>query len=144
MDNNPRLTRKFDKWRGENFNLTSSLAKSIVYPISRIRLETNVAVIRFKELPVGFRVLSAEAALIASLSNDANHLIRGAILSYNTKYPGKIICNVMCVVEAIDASSRVNLHSGYGFGDYSNLATIHEYASSLNRIDLIKKLNKEL
>jgi hypothetical protein len=65
--NNPRLTRTFDKWKADNFKLISSLVKSVMHPISRLRLESHVAVISLKELPSGFQVLSAETALIDSL-----------------------------------------------------------------------------
>jgi hypothetical protein len=50
---------------------------------------------------------------------------------------------VMCVVEAIDAVNSCNLHNDYGFGEYSDLAANQVAASSLNLVDLIKKLNNE-
>jgi hypothetical protein len=64
-DGNPRLTqtRKFNKWRGwrgDNFSHISSLVVSLMQPISRLRMETHFAVIRLRELPDRFQVLSAK------------------------------------------------------------------------------------
>jgi hypothetical protein len=101
-------------------------------------------VIRLKEIPIGFRVLSAEAASIDSLPHDASHSIRENVFHFQTDRHEDVICNVMCVVEAIDEGTRVNLHTCYGFGLYSNLASIQEDASSLNRVDLIHMLNNEV
>jgi hypothetical protein len=81
---NPRLIRKFEKWHGNNFNTASSLVLSVIHPISSLRLEIYVAMISLKELPSGFQVLSAETALIESLSEERKKTIRGRILSNQT------------------------------------------------------------
>jgi hypothetical protein len=147
QDNSPRLTRKNKKWRGDNFTHISSLVKSVMHPISRIRSESHVAVIRLKELPVGFRVISADAVSFEDfeiLTAIQKQRFAEIVLTNNSNYPKEVICNVLCVVEAINANRNYHLHNAFGFGDYSDLADINSAASSLNRLDLIKKLNKEL
>jgi hypothetical protein len=80
-----------------------------MHPISILRLESHVAVIRLKELPVGFRVISADAVSFEILPDDAKRDIRDSILSDQTNHPDKVSCAAMFYVQAIDASSRVNL-----------------------------------
>jgi hypothetical protein len=140
------LTRKFNKWKAENFTHISSLAISVLHPISRIRLETHVALIRLKELPVGFRVLSADAVRIDGLLEvQKNHLL-GKVLKNQTNRPENVCFEAMFEVESINAAGSCSLFSGYEFGDYfNNLADIQEEAAYDNdrQADLIKMLNKE-
>jgi hypothetical protein len=97
------LTRKFDKWKAENFTHISSLVISVLHPIRRIRLETHIALIRLKELPVGFRVLSAEELRIDCLVQK-NHLL-GKVLNNQTNRPENVCCEAMFAIEAIVAES---------------------------------------
>jgi hypothetical protein len=143
QDDNPRLTRKFNKWEADNFNLTSSLVLAVMHPISRIRLGSHVAVIRLKELPNGFRVLSVEAVSIESLPDKHKY---GEVLNYQTNQPELVYCVALFHVEAIDVSSSCIFPIGYRFGTYLNLAAF-QVAASLNngrQDELIKMLNKEI
>jgi hypothetical protein len=117
-----------------------------MHPISKIRLETHVAVIRLKELPSGFRVLSAEAALIESLPEEFKKPSREDILSFQTNRPDDVCCLAVLNVEAIDGSKIRFLFNNYGFGPYSNIAAIQKKAATENdrQADLIKMLNKEI
>jgi hypothetical protein len=144
-DDNPRLTRKFRKWSNDNFNHISSLTISVLHPISRIRLETQVAAIRLKELPNGFRVLSAEAALIKSLTDSQNQC-RETILSNQTNHSEDVCCLAMYEMEAIDSANNSYRLECYGFGTYSNLSAAKKMATTENgrRAELIQILNNEL
>jgi hypothetical protein len=143
--NNPHLTRKFNKWCGENLTNASSLVKSVIHPISKLRLESHVAVIRFKELPVGFRVLCGEVVSVESLPSGRIESIREIILCNQTKDPDNIWCIAMFHIEAIDATNKFS-YQEYGFGPYSNIAAIQKKAATENdrQADLIKMLNKEI
>jgi hypothetical protein len=116
-----------------------------MHPVSRIRSESYVALIRFKELTSGFRVISAEAALIVNLPVDTRKCIRDNILYSQTKYPGKISCMAMHEVESFDLSVRITRLTGYGLGSYTNLAAIQDKALVDNgrRVEIIQMLNKE-
>jgi hypothetical protein len=108
---------------------------SVIYPISRIRLENYVGMIRVKELPVGFRVLSAEAIAIENiLPEDQKQDIREIILCNQTKDPEKVWCIVIFEVESIDATTATKncLFQEYGFGLYSVLAAIQDKATNEN------------
>jgi hypothetical protein len=144
-DDNPRLTRKLNNWNTDNFIHISSLIMSVMYPISRIRLENHVGLIRVKELPVGFRVLSAEAALIESLSNDLKQDIRKVLLSNQTNIPERVWCVAMFEVESINATNNCVPFCAYSFGTNSNLAAIQDKAviDNSRQVELIKMLNKE-
>jgi hypothetical protein len=142
--NNPRLTRKFDKWKAKNLTRISFLIQSLMHPISRIRLESQVAVIRLKELRSGFRVLSAEAALIDNLSDISIRTIRENIFANNSNYPETVICHIICVIETIYADSNYQVPNAFGFGDYSDLAAIQDEASIEygREVELIQMLNR--
>jgi hypothetical protein len=143
---NPSLRRKNDKWSNNNFIHISSLVKSVMHPINRLRLESHVAMIRLKELLSGFRVLSADAVSIESLPESHKQFIREVLLSNQTNDPEEVWCIAMFEVESIDSASCFSMFEGYGLGDYSNLADIHEAAANENgcQVDLIKMLNKEI
>jgi hypothetical protein len=108
-------------------------------------LETHVAVIRLKELPVGFRVLSAEAVRIDGFPEVQKQFIREVLLSNQTHEPESVWCMAKVSLEAIDAASSFSLFEGYGLGDYSDLGAIHDEATAENgrQVELIKMLNKE-
>jgi hypothetical protein len=114
---------------------------SVMHPISKLRLETRVAVIRLKELPGGFGVLSMEAVLIDSFPDDQKQIFRDRILSNQANYSDKTHFTVMFEMDV--ARSFI---SGYILGDYSNLAEIHTIASNANdmQADLINMSNNEL
>jgi hypothetical protein len=116
-----------------------------MHPVNKLSMETHVAVVRLEELPVGFRVLSAEAALIDSLPENQSKIIREVILSAQNIQPDVVYCGVMCEVQAIDAIKSCNIHTGYGVGSYFNLAAVQEEAAaeSGRQAELIKMLNKE-
>jgi hypothetical protein len=116
-----------------------------MYPISRLRLGSHVAVFRLKELPSGFRVISGEAVLIDSLSSEAVRIIRDNILSLEANQPGKICCMAMYNVEEI-GYSNTSFFEGYSFGDYSDLASLQDDASfaKVHQVKLIMMLNKEV
>jgi hypothetical protein len=144
--NNPSLRRKFIKWKADNFTHISSLVNSVMHPISRIRVETHIAMIRMNELSSGFRVLSAETALMESLPNDTKQGIREVLLSNQTNQSERLWCVAMFEVESIDSTSFRTFFCGYSFGPYSNMVSIQEKAASENgrQVDLIQMLNKEL
>jgi hypothetical protein len=146
-DDNPRFTRKYNKWKTDNFVNCINLVGSVLHPINRLRLENHVAMIRLKELPVGFRVLSGEVALIESFPDDQKQYIRRNILSAQTNQPEKINCIVIYEVQAIDSANICFIiYERYILGPYSSLADIQERASVDNgrHAELIKMLNKEL
>jgi hypothetical protein len=142
--NNPRLTRTFDKWKADNFKLISSLVKSVMYPISRLRLESHVVVIHVKELSNGFRVLSTEAVSIESLTAERAQSARDIILASETDHPEDVCCGAILEVESIDAA--YDCFYCCGLGKYTNLASIQDKAANLNghRVELIKMINKEI
>jgi hypothetical protein len=140
-----RLTRKYKTWKTENFDYASSLTLALMYPISRLRLESHFAEIRLQELPGGFRVLSAESVSIESLPDNRAQTVRDSILYNQTNQPENVCCVAVFAVFAINAAKNSFLHEGYGFGPYSNLAAIQEEASFENgrQAELIKMLNRE-
>jgi hypothetical protein len=77
----PKLERKFVRWRALNFEHTSNLVLSLMHPISKLRIESHISSIRLKELPAGFRVIGAEAISIESLSKENILYIRKALVS---------------------------------------------------------------
>jgi hypothetical protein len=118
-----------------------------MHPISRPSMESHVAVIRLKEIPNGFRVLSTETALIESLPEDPKRYIRENILSNQTNHPEKVWCVALFEVEAIDNRNNCSFYDIFGgLGKYSNLAAIQDKAAteSFRQVELIKMLNKEL
>jgi hypothetical protein len=117
-----------------------------MHPISRLRLEEYVAVIRLKELPVGLRVISAEASSIESLPEEQKNEFLKDIITLSVKKPNMICCLAIYKVEAIDAAIGCSASKGYVWGDYSALASIQKLASTANdlHVKLIKKLNKEV
>jgi hypothetical protein len=145
-DDNPRLTRKFHKWRTENFIHSTSLVMSVMHPISLIRVESHVAILRLKELPRGFRVLSSEESSIESLSEEKKKLSIAALLSSQTNHPENVCCVALFELEDLHAANSCFLCEGYGFGDYSDLASIQENAATVNghQAELIEMLNKEV
>jgi hypothetical protein len=144
--NNPSLQRKFGKWNAENFSLISSLIQSLMHPISRIRLKNHVVVIKMKELPSGFRVLSADAVSIESLSDAAKSSIREDILFTQAAEPEKVNCLASYEIDAIDDVYNVATLNRYGFGKYSDLAALQDLATAKNgcQAGFIQMLNKEL
>jgi hypothetical protein len=142
----PRLTRKFGKWSGEGFTHNSSLVMSLLHPISRLRMESHVAMIRLKELPSGFRILSARAVSIESLPDDVKKDIREGFLSSKAYHPEQVRCMSLYVVEAINADNNCTIPNCYGLGIFADLAAIQDIAAAENgrQADLIKMLNKEL
>jgi hypothetical protein len=116
------LTRKFNKWRVDNFTHIFPLAISFLHPIGRIRLETQVTAIRLKELPSGFRVLSTEFVSIESLPEGSRKTIRDNIHSNKTNGPDEVWCTAIFDVESIDATSHGFFVCGYVAGEYSDLA----------------------
>jgi hypothetical protein len=131
-DDNPRFTRRFNKWKADYFPQIFSLVQSLMHPICIIRIETHAVVIGLKELPDGFRVLSAEAASIDSLPIEAMESLCENILNFQTKLPEDVSCNVMFKVEAIDTANDCFFYEGCSFGPYSDLAAIQDVAASLN------------
>jgi hypothetical protein len=117
-----------------------------MHPISRSRVETHLAVILLKELPSGFRVLCAEAALIDSLPEDEKQFIRENLLSLQTKQLEQVCCAALYYVEDLDSNINRAFFKGCRLGEYSNLAAIQNDAAieSGRRDELIKMLNKEL
>jgi hypothetical protein len=71
-------------------------------------VESYVAVIRLKELPVGFRVISTESALIESVSNVSKQFIRESMLSNQTDEPEVVCCEA--VFEAASIESLPEAH----------------------------------
>jgi hypothetical protein len=117
-----------------------------MHPISKPRMESLIAVIRLKELSNGFRVLSVEAALIESATEDQKKHIRDTILTNQTYLPEMVCCVALFHVEAIDVSRSCTFPIGYGFVTYSNLVAVQEKAATENvrRAELIKILSKEI
>jgi hypothetical protein len=117
-----------------------------MHPIGRLRVESHIAVIRVKELPNGFRVISAEAALIDSLPNDQIQSIRDHILSVQSNQPDKVCCVAVYEVEYFDSAINDYFVKGCLLGDFSELASIQDAAASENgrQAKLIKMLNNEL
>jgi hypothetical protein len=101
--------------------------------------------IRVKELPVGFRVISAEAAYIDSFPENQSKIIREDILSAQTNQPERVWCGAMFEVESINATNHCSPFCAYSFGTYSNIAAIQEKAATENgrQVEFIKMLNKE-
>jgi hypothetical protein len=101
--------------------------------------------LRLKELPDGFQVLFAEAALIDSLKPAHRKTILDFILSNQTNHPEMVCCMAMFKVESAEAA-KCSFFASYGLGPYSNLAAIKEIAAIDNehRDELIQMLNKEL
>jgi hypothetical protein len=145
-DNNPRLTRKFNKWRSDRFTHMSFLVKSVMHPISKLRFESHVAVIRLNELPSGFEVLSAEAVSIESFPEDGRKQIRDIILSLEANYPQKVCCVSINEVDPINSDCCRSFIRGCGIGDYFDIVDIKDEAASENgrQAELIKMLNKKL
>jgi hypothetical protein len=116
---------------------------SVMHPISRIRIETHVAMIRLKELPNGFHVVSAESASIQSLSELERKQFLDMLVSIQTYHPDNICCISFFVVEAIDATNSGYAIRGCSLGEYSDLASIQEEAATENgfRAELIQILN---
>jgi hypothetical protein len=116
-----------------------------MYPISRLRIETHFVMIRTKELPVGFRVVSAEAISIESLPEEGMKPLRDMLLSLRTEEPEKVSTVGIFHVEAINAMKSSAIRIDYVFGDYSDLASIQLVAATENghQAELIKILNKE-
>jgi hypothetical protein len=116
-----------------------------MHPISRLRLDTHVALIRLRELPNGFRVLSAEAVSFESLPDKAMKQISDILLYNQTKQPEKVYCVAVFEV-AIDAAHNCCIINGYIFGGYSDLAALQDEAAIENgrRPELINMLNNEL
>jgi hypothetical protein len=144
--NDPSLRRKFIKWKAENFTNFSSLVESLMHPISKLRLESHVAVIRLKELPVKFRVISAEPVLIESLRDPHRQTILNFILSNQTDELEYVCCEAVFEVNSIDTAYRTCFFEGYHLGEYSELPDIQERASVENgrRAEIIQMLKKEL
>jgi hypothetical protein len=119
---------------------------SLMHPISILRLESHVALIRLKELPNGFRILAAESVSIESLPDEFKKPSRDHILSLLTRNPEKIVCLSIYFVEEIDGVRNRAIINGYVFGDHSDLADIKDEAAAENgrRDYLILILNKEL
>jgi hypothetical protein len=115
-----------------------------MHPISSIRSETYVAVIRLKELPVGFRVISAESVSIDSLPDTKAQETREKVFFLQTNESEKVYCVAMFDVEAIDAARLSFFVCGYRLGMFSNLVSIQEKAATENarHAELIKMLNK--
>jgi hypothetical protein len=121
------------------------LILSVIHPISKTRFETHVVVIRLKELPSGFRVLSAETVSIESFPDDQKDTIISNIHSFQTNQPENAYCVAIFKVENIDASEIRFLLIPYGVGTYSNLAAVQEEAATENgrQAELIQMLNKK-
>jgi hypothetical protein len=115
-----------------------------MHPISKIRLEAHLAVIRLKETPSGFRVLSTRSVLIENLPSVPKQYIRDSILYNQANEPEKVRCFALFEVDGMEASAS-SLMNGYIFGIYSDLAAIQDDASTQNgrRSKLIQLLNKE-
>jgi molybdopterin-guanine dinucleotide biosynthesis protein len=137
---NPRFKRKFDKWKTETFANSSFLIQSLMHPISRLRMETHIALIRLNELPSGFRVLSADLMLIEGLPDDSKKIIRKIILHYQTKEPEKVYCTTMFEVEAINADNNCYISEVYILGEDSNLAVIQDAARHLLKMVVVWNL----
>jgi hypothetical protein len=72
---------------------------SLMYPIVRIRLESHALVIRLKENTVGFKVLSAEVAVIDCLPKDQQERIQDCLLQNKTTRPEAVFCFSIYEVE---------------------------------------------
>jgi hypothetical protein len=66
-----------------NFAVITSLIHSVIQPVNRIREESTVVIIHLKELNDGFRVLSAETALIESLPSSRKQFARNLLFNFN-------------------------------------------------------------
>jgi hypothetical protein len=77
----PKLERKFVRWRASKLEHTSNLVMSLMHPISKLRIESHISSIRLKELPTGFRVIAAESINIESLPAENVVSIREALTS---------------------------------------------------------------
>jgi hypothetical protein len=99
-----------------------------------------------KELPNGFRGLSAKAVAIESLPDCQKNSIREGILSSKANRPENVYGVTLYVVEAIDSDNNCTIPIGYRFGDYSDLVDIQVEAATENgrQAELINMLNKEL
>jgi hypothetical protein len=121
-------------------------------PITKLDQSTNenVALIRLKELPTGFRVVSAEAVVIESLNKEEIQVTRATIVSNQTNEPEEIYCLMINHLDSIEPSSSQSSVGAVGFGKYSNLAVIQERAQEEasylhdNKGAVINMINKEI
>jgi hypothetical protein len=143
-DGNPHLTRKFDKWHASNYDNTSFLSMSVLHPISRIRLEEYVAVIRMMELPNGLRVISVEASSIDSLPEEQKNVFLKDIITLSVKQSKTVNCLAVYEVEAIGAATGSSVYKCYILD--ADGISIQKVASHANDIqaEIIKQLNKEV
>jgi hypothetical protein len=103
---NPPLRRKFVKWNADNFTHNINLVQYLMHPINRIHLKAQVAIIGLKELPIGFRVHSAEAVSIERIpAEDLKKRIRDNLLSNQINRPEEVFCVSCYIVEAIDVAN---------------------------------------
>jgi hypothetical protein len=140
------LVRKHTKWCAENFIVFSGLLMSLMHPISKLRMESYVAVIQLLELPNGFRIVSAEALSIDSLPSDKNQATREGLVYNQTNDPEDVCCLVLYHLSPMDNTCPTVSVRSFNCGKYSNLAEIQIAASSMNgsQDGIIKKLNKEI
>jgi hypothetical protein len=117
-----------------------------MHPINRLRLETHVAMVRVKELPVGFRVLLAETVAVESLPEIRSRGARSNILYFQTNHPKNNCCVALFVVEAIDTANSCLFYGVYGLGPISEIVAIQCDASlhNIRQVELIQMLNKEI
>jgi hypothetical protein len=120
----------------------SNLVIAMMHPINRTRLETHVAILQLKELPIGFRVTGVNVSPIDTLPEKLNRPITEKIASYE---PGKAGCISIYDVEAVSEPLRSHFDS-YGLGDYADMTAVRDQSASLSdrQGDLIKLLNKEV
>jgi hypothetical protein len=138
---------KFKKWGDDNFSLISDLVLSVMHPITIPRTKTHVAFIQLKELPIGFRVLSAEAVAfeIASLPTSKSN-VRECLRTLQSENPDNVNCVAVFDAENIEATGACTYLEGYGVGYSSMMNSIQQKSSYLNdgRTELLNKLNKEM
>jgi hypothetical protein len=134
-------TLKMKNWMADNFDCCVDLTESLLYPVSKRRLEDYAALIRIKQIPTGFRVSSAEAVLIEdSLPDEDIESVRDMLLRAQTRDPK----SVLGVTRLEMDGNTLNYTTMINFGDCSGLAAIQYRASRYDRVTLIKLLNKEV
>jgi hypothetical protein len=113
----PAFNRKLAKWREASYAPLFDIFKSVIYPISKPRLETHVAMISLKELPGGFKIFNVEAVPHSRLSKKDVGMIKD-ILFAPTRDQDEALCISMHHIVRLDGKNiiipQMNL-----FGKYS-------------------------
>jgi hypothetical protein len=116
--------RKLETWRENNRDLISFLVFSALYPVNRLRLESNFAEILIEELPDNFRVVSVKAKHVTQLTKEQISVFEQAKGSFTKE---NIVCVVAFQINAINENSVGNMRSFYG-GKYKALHIVQQWA----------------